>query len=362
MSFELWYTDDQGNRIALLQPERFSYVLTQGDVGAVQITLPSQSGIPSSVAPDRRIEIWRIPRNGQLSLEMVALARKWTFRTTPNGAEWLDLGGVDMNDLLNRRIVAFAAETSQAQKDTFADDMMKEFIDENLVNPATAARTVDILTIEPDTSDADRIVKDVSWQNLLRVIQGIQATSKALGNEVFWGIRPNGATSFVFGTKTGQWGNDRSMDSGNPLIFSPERGNLTNVTFSDDYTREQNYIYAGGQGLASERETQEASDSDRINVSAYNRREGFASATTADSSGGVLSAANDSVSRGRPKKIIRGEILDTDYTPYGGYGWHMGDRVTIDYANMQFDALIRSVSVQVRRGRERIRARIEAQI
>ena len=49
---------------------------------------------------------------------------------------------VSLDDLLMRRVIAYKSGTSQSDKTDFADDMIKEYVDENLLNATDTDRNL----------------------------------------------------------------------------------------------------------------------------------------------------------------------------------------------------------------------------
>lgn len=348
-NYELWYTDDDGKRLALLDTTAgFEYVLVDGDLGWLAVVMPArQSAIYNTIRPDNQIHLYRQPPHQALALELVAFTRRWAFDTTPRGLTSLRMSGPDTNELLARRIVAFAATTSQAAKTDYADDMMKEVVDENLgpATPATARRYP--ITIQSDLSAGTSITKAFSWQNVLTTLQGIQASSKTDGTEVFFAMKPLSPTAFQFQTHTGQPGADRTISTGNkPLVFGLSRGNLVNPFYEEDYSTEASYAYAGGQGLEEERNVQEAEVTARTNRSKWGRIETF-TPSNSKVDAAIAAAANDRLARMRPKIRFSAQLLSTPETPYGAGGWRHGDKVTCDHLGRQFDAIIKQVHNRV---------------
>jgi len=366
--YELWYLDDIGNRLAYVNDViSFDYVKVLGDVGVLSLNIPNRGQVYAGNNPDRRIALYRRPIGGTLSLEIVTLQNFTKLMTTAEGLYQRSIDLADLNDILRRRITAFYAGEAEVLKTDYADDMMKEAVTENLVDNAdysgtpSPARDIDSygFSVQADASAGPSMTKGFAWRNLLAVLQDIQADSKANGSEVFFGIVPTSETTMQF--RTWLQGNDRTSATGtNPIVFSLEWGNLSNPSLSYDYSQSANYVYAGGQGEKTERIIQPASDDDRINISRFGRREAFAH-SSGDSDAAVLADARDQLERSRPKINFSADLINTPLTPYGGIqGWNLGDTVTVNYAGLQFDVLIRAVYVQVNEhGDETVKARVE---
>lgn len=366
--FEVWYADDQGNRIApVYDVAGLQYVIVSGDVGAASISFPRRGQLYDDSTPDRRLHIYRISDTGT-TLELTCFLNEFTIETDDDGLSLRSSGAVDLNDLLRRRIVAYYAGSAQAYMSGNADDVMKEIVRDNFVDNAdysgtpNPARDVDDygLSVASNDSAGASLEMGFSWRIVLNTLQDLQASSRAAGTEAFFGIVPLTETTMEFRTWTGQPGNDRTADGNSPIVFSPEWGNLRKPSIRYDYTKSANYIYAGGRGEESNRVIGTASDGNRAGVSVFGRREAFARASRATSQTAAVDVAENELALSRPKLILSGELLDTPLTPYGGSGWRVGDRVTVRYAGYEVNTIVRSVRVKVNAdGRETITARIE---
>ena len=156
----------------------------------------------------------------------------------------------------------------------------------------------------------------------------------------------------------GQPGRDRSVDGVNPLVFSLENGNLINPRLDYDYSEEATFIYGTGKGRNDVRQI--ATVSDRLDTSKLNRREFQAFSNSADTDA-ITSDADNVLQRKRPLVKLSGTLVDAPATPYGGRGWHVGDKVTVSYQGIQFNVIIRSVKVRINnKGKETVQSRIES--
>lgn len=378
--YSVWYCDDLGRHVAPLPyVGELEYVRTFSGVGFARISIPPDDPIAASVRPDWRLHIYRQPAGGAMALEVVCFLRRFVWSTDAQGRRRLQLQGVDPNDILNRRVVAFYAGDIRSASNGPADDAMKEVVERTLgfgaqfdydsVARSEWARDIrefdgrTVFSIQGKTGDGPKIEKQYAWKNALRTLQEMQATARARGDEVFFGIVPLQPGLLQFQTWVGQPGLDRSVTTGtSPVVFSVEAGTLANPELSYDYTDERNFIYAGGRGIEDDRNIQEADDEARIGLSHFGRNEAFAQASRYDSDDGVQGAAEDELARRRPAVILTGDLLDTPLTPYGGpAGWNLGDKVSLSYEGFQMDTLIRSVHVRVSpQGQEAVRGRVEA--
>ena len=360
-SYEFWLTDDTGRRIEFLEPRWWQYARVVNSAGWFALGLDSQ--YDHLLKPDFRIEIWRRPADYRLGLEMIGLIRDWELWSTDDD-QGTNISGPDINDLLDRRIVGYAAASTEADKTDYADDMMKEMVDENLGAGAVAARDITGLglSIASDLSDGPSLSKAFAWQNMLKSLGAINQASRSEGNEVFFAIIPITNTLFQFQTYTGQPGVDRTQTGSTyGLTISQEWGNLKNPTLSYKHSAESNYIYAGGQGLADEREVVEVEDAVRVGTSQWNRRERFTNASNAKTTAAITGAGNDALSKYRPTVRFAGTLVDSPSARYGVH-WGLGDKLPASYRGELFDVIARAVMVSVNSsGNETITSKLEYQ-
>jgi len=188
-------------------------------------------------------------------------------------------------------------------------------------------------------------------------LRNIADVSYEAGTKLYYGIVPVTGGSFEFRTWVDQPGRDRTDDP--RLVFSMDRGNLRYVSSEWDYSREVNYVYAGGWGEEQERFITEVEDSARVNASAINRREGFVNAQS-ETDAGRTDEGEIELFRNQPIRRFRAEITDAPWTRYGQH-WDLGDRVMVEHGG-QAPCLVAGIHVTVDEdGRETIIGRCEWQ-
>lgn len=367
-TYELWLTTDQGSRIAQLTTGTgFSASRVVNGIGFMSLSLPLSFDI-SLIQPDRMIQLWRAPAGGELGLWRVYFIRRWIFETQ-GSQEVLTVSGPDVNDLLRRRIVAAFSGSSQGSKTDFADDMMKGVVSEAMADgveptPDAGVRAWSNLSVQADLGDGPTISKSFSFDKLLNssgqgVLSALAQAAREAGTEVFFDIVPNVVTgssiTFQFQTFTGQPGQDVT----DRVVFDQQRGNMRDPKLEYDYTEEENYIYAAGQGEGAARNVQQVYDADRYRLSLWNRCEGFADARDQTSDNGVREAGRANLSEGRPKIRFNATPVDTVGTRFGR-DWDFGYKVRARYRNIEFDTIIRATTISIDdNGNENIQARLE---
>lgn len=359
--FEIWLARDDGQRIQILDlAGPFSYTLSLNNVGNFNLSLPL-SFPKDLIAKDRRILFWRKPDGGQLRLDFVGLIRKVTT-TAPGGFIRRVVAGPDANDLLNRRIVAYAAASSQASKTAVADNFILQVARENGGTDTTVsarAYSTTYYSVQSNPSLGPAIVKAYAYRNLLDVMRDLADAARTAGTAVYFGIVPVTETQFQMRVQLTQWGRDRTADSGYPLTFSLENDNLANPELVEDATEEVTIAYGLGDGEESQRDVQTSEDTARSGASVFGRREAAINAV-GNATAGVLDAADGRVVKGRPVSYFTADLLSVPGCVYG-VDWNFGDMVTVSFDGRQFDALIRAVTISVSaNGNETIQCTLEA--
>lgn len=365
--YEIWLTNDAGLQLAPLNTfTRLEASRVVNGIGNFSIYMPL-SFDPSLIAPDRMVQIWRRPTGGTKSLWRVYFIRKWRF-STQGSKQIIQLAGPDTNDLLRRRIVAAYAGSTQASKTDYADDMLKEVVTESIADgvdptPDAGTRVWSNLSITADTSLGPSISREFAWSNLLTTANAgalnvIAKAARAAGTEVFFDVVPDVVSTtsitFKFVTTINQPGADVS----DKVTFDQSRGNMKEPFLEYDFTEEENYVYAGGQGEGALRNVQQVYDADRYNVSIYGRCEGFADARQQASDDGVTDVANTALDDGRPRIRFGAQPVDTAGTRFG-IDWNFGDKVQAKYLNQQFYCIIRGAALSVDDSGEDISTRLD---
>jgi hypothetical protein len=373
-AYELWLTDDYGSRITDRRGETvldnvlwLSATRTVNGIGSFTLQLPP-SFDTDLIQPDRMVQVWRAPEGGRLGLWRVYFVRRWRYETM-GSSEHFTLYGPDVNDVLRRRIVVGFAGSTEAVKDDYADDMMKEFVTESMSDvvapvPTSGTRAWADLAVAGDLSGGPTLSFDVPFKQLLTpsgggVLGDIAKAADAEGTPVYFDIVPNTVTgdsiNFIFRTYTGQPG----MDMTARTVFDQERANLENPFLEYDYTNEVNYVYALGRGAEDNIRWQQPADIPRYSISQWNRCEGTTEAQQQDSDNAVREAGRTALADGLPLRRAGGKPLDVEGTRFG-VDWDHGWKVRERYRGAEFDAIIWTTTISVnRKGEEMVRARME---
>lgn len=321
------------------------YAKNENDFGSLSVDLRPDMDL-SQFKIDDKFELYRIIRGSQpyLELETCWFIRLVRSKVDEQGQSLIHVLCHDALEIADRRIVAYNAGTTYAEKTAPIDNMMKAIMRENFGSLATdTARNLSTyLTIPSDVSLAPSIKDTFPRQKILPLLQELASKSNELGTYLAFDIVKSSETSFTFMTYIGARGKDRGMYSGNPLTFSLENGNVSYSSLSGDYTEERNYIYAGGQGEEDNRVVRTASDTARINLSPFNRREDWIDSTSSADPNVVTAQAQKTLEQERPKIAANVHIQQIEECQYGlHYGF--GDIVVINHKGVSMNVHIDSI-------------------
>lgn len=369
---EVWMSTPEGVRTTCLDyATEIEYALKCNDRAPFRLKLPKKFD-RKLIKLDNIIEIRRGFEPGTMHGDYCGLVRAWKF-SDDAGADYTELYGFSLLDLLRRRVVAYAAGTAQASMTDQADDMIKAIVKDNLGSDSVAARDLTSVgggfTIQADLADGASITKAFSFKNVLDICQEIAAASAQAGTEVFFDIVPTatntgtGGLAFVLETYTGQRGSDRTADSDAPVFVGTNWDNLQNGSLESDYSDEINYAYVLGLGDEDARETTEVTEAGRSGMSIWDRCEGSKDARNTE-----LGDTNARTGEGltyldenKPLFKFGGQIIETSSFRYGrDFFW--GDKITASYGGYMIDCQIKTILVsRDANGSETIIANLESE-
>ena len=338
---------------------RLEYGTRENEIGIMTLTLPAElfPGIPEA---DNILEIYRQVGASApyLELDTAWFIRKWKYNKVGQ-SDVLTMDAQQALCIVDRSIIAYAADTAYTSKTNEADDMMKSLIDENMGAGATdAARDISaVMTIQVDLTLAPSITKAFSWRRMLQTLQEIAKTSFEEGTYLVFDVVRTGPGTFEFQTFIDQRGTDRGVGSASPLVVSTQNGLLSEPELVYDYSEERNYIYIGGRGEGIDRNIVEVSDAARIGLSLLGRRELFIDYRNSDLDATLDTEGNETLKEYRPKIILTGTISDSENLQYG-IDYKYGDIIVGQYNDIILNSHVDAISVIVDSGDETIRANV----
>ena len=338
------------------------YVLKERGIGVLTVRVPPRYGL-ALFRKHSRLLIYRSINGAPEYLEgdatWILTSRVYTL--DEQGVEAITLTAQHANMVLRRRIVAYSAGSAQASKSSAVDTMMRAIVDENFISATDTTRNLasGVLALGAVAGSGPTIAKSFCRDNVLNTLEDLANAAALAGTYTGYEVRTlSGALTFI--VYLSQRGVDRTIGSGNDLIFSPQRRNLVNIDLDEDWTEEATFVYAGGQGEGANRVIQSASNTTAIGESVFGRAELFRDARNSTTTAQVQDEADDALYATRTVRRFSGSAQDTDGCTYGvHYRW--GDRVTAQILDQQFNCRVDPVAVALdRESGEVLDIRLEA--
>lgn len=333
-------------------------------VGALTVRVPMWFE-PGTVRRNSRLLLWEQDRYGDARLlhDTVWLVRKKRWRasdkTTILTAE-CPMG------LLNRRIVAHPPQTDYADKtlDQFEidlpddrlriDNMMRAYVRENFVDPVDTARSLaSYFAVEADRNLGIHSEKTAAWIKILQICQDLARSSEEGGQPLtFDVIATPESPIYTFKLFYNTRGIDRGLDSNNPLVFSQNLGNLTEVEVEEDYSEEGTAVYSLGGDSGASRIYEVVLNDQAIRADPFNRIEFSLDVGDIDEESiSVLIEAGLAALQGRrPRLRITGKTVDNGGVIYGR-DYQYGDRVVVQEQGVQMNASVSAARITISQGR-----------
>lgn len=363
MGYTLTYFSPTGSKITDMEVSSLNLARRENEVGSINLVFPGGFAM-DYFRPEGLFELnrWLTPSYHYLEGDTAWLIRRVRMAIDGSGTETVEVSGVDLNDILRRRIVAYPAGTAYTEKTDYCDDCMKDMVKENLGSMVLdASRNLGArLLVAPDQGLGPIVYGDYAYRNLLDVFTEMVGQARDSGIRMVFNLAYLGNGVVEFRTHKNYSGTNRGTDSQKQVLFSFEDGSLTEPELIADYLDEYNYVYAGGPDEAGVRDVQEAYDGDRIGLGPFARTEFFIDANQSRSSDSILAVAKAYLSKGRPRLLFNGRLVDSPGTQYG-QDYRYGDRVACRFAGVTFNAVLDTLGIQYGSQGEMIDARIHSE-
>lgn len=404
-TYEFWLTDDAGNKIMLLDNYSFfSYSRSTKGFGTLEIGMPY---IPFTwrinpvFQPDRRISVWRSPGIGYpMRREEDYLLRMPRIYTREDGVDLLTFYGRDPKDLLNRRYVIQASGTAYTRKTDYIDDLMKAIVREQML----FGSSVDVdgvadedraypryeFIVQDDLGLGPTMIYNFGDRNVLDTLKELRDASDQLyldnptNRRIFFDVVPievqtsiieildaadpslpildeegralldersasaNASSGFRFETRADLYGMDRTTG----VVFSKENNNLKFPSYSKSHLEEINTVIVKGFGRADSREYDVIQNTANVNLSRWNRCEGFKDASNEPDQANLAEAGKDTLYKGRPDEQLNAVFMSVPGGPDSprslyGIDWDLGDLLPVEYAGKRFNVEVDIVYVAI---------------
>jgi hypothetical protein len=337
------------------------YSRSLNDVGVFAMTLPSDPDWPSIFTLDALIDIERTSSiTGLLQVEETYLTRL-LHRYREGDQERFVVGGLSLNHLLARRLVDPAddplAAGGYSTKAGAADTILIEYANEQCGANASAERQFPNLSVQPTLNIGTPAGRRLRYENLLEVFQDVANQS----NVDFLITRP--IDNFLRLTVQ-PIGTNKTRSRNYPFTafveLNPVRGNLSDPSLLSDRKKEQNFVYALGQGPGENRILQKL-QGEGIHDSPYNRIEFTADVRMAErgDSQTVLTGARAALYEKQAQKVFT--FKPTGAEPGNEYrvDWDIGDALTCSWDDEMIDLRVREVEISLDSSGETITPRLE---
>lgn len=299
-----------------------SYIKAVNRPGLLQFQLWGDHPVLGRIEDKWVVEAWRKPDGGNWGMDFVGLVRdsSWSYTDIPKAV--ITCPGI-MEMLGWRHVLYYAGQTNLTKfLASPAETIMKTLVDYNAAANATTGNgrlrngAITGLSIQADSAAGNVLDYYCSWENLLETLQ---ALSEIGGGDFDLVQTAVGAYEFRF--YSGQLGTDRRTT----VLFSMERGNMSNPAFVSKRSTERTVALVAGQGDEDLRETVIRTGS---NYSATNDIEMFVDAR--DIEFGQTDALQDrgdvKLEEVRAKEAFAFDVLQIQSCQYG-VDYYLGDLV-----------------------------------
>jgi hypothetical protein len=299
---------------------------------------------------------------------------EWFFMRTPQvqltttGTKILTCYMRGMLDLIDRRWLAYNARSPQIVNTTdiisdkvnkvgYAGDVMKEFVNENAGPIATIANgrlrngVFPRFTVSPPNGLGPIWQGARSYKALLATCQEIGHNIDELHPDVhdftdFNVIYDNATNSFLFETYYPQLGVDRTAT----IVFNPDLGNVTDISYTNSRSEEVNAIIVNGPGQQGLR-THATLENIRKFDSPWNDRESVVDSRNQDTTAELDVIARTNLARMGATEAYVFTPQFNETTQYG-YHFHLGDKVSFRFLNFETTKKLVQVHVNMSEGKE----------
>ena len=269
----LYVLDNNFNRIGLVEGYK-SFIWTKRyfTPGDFELYIPATPEAVSMFVRDNMIM-----RSDDLAHAMI-IERVKVDTDEENGNTSL-VSGRCLKSIIHRRIV-----WSQTILDTSVRIGIMKLLNENLISPSIAARTIENFEEGDISPGTNHVSAQFTGDNLGDAVEGILRNNN-LGYDVTVDLPTK---KMYFSILEGE---DRSYDQSDNsyVVFSPEFENLVSTTYTEDATEYHNVARVGGEGEGSARKFVTAGDTE---VSGMDRYEMFCDQRSLSTNNGEISEAD----------------------------------------------------------------------
>lgn len=339
--------DPLGNhKVEIANYKSYDYTLncSPGAIGVLEMELP-RSFNTTLLRKDARIGPWRSIDGRAAYNDGLA---QYTIEVIKYRSTYTAIRAYHTTGLMERRIVAYAAGSSYAQKSAApADNQLKAFWRENAGSLVSGANrdggytNPDIsayVATQSDQSLGPSVAKAAARRQLLAVARELAEASATAGTYMTFEIMAPSEGALELRTYTGQRGVDRRVGTSNQIILREQAGVLENAELEINYHDERTFIVAGGQGEGTSRLIATQRDLVRANASPFGWSESFLDMSNVNDLTSLQDDADSGVWYSRPVITFSGDLIESPVL-VRGVDFDLGDIVTAEdpQTRLQFD-------------------------
>lgn len=370
--YQIWLCSPSGYRQALISDyTALSYSLDAREGGGFSLELPANFDT-SLLVEGAQAEIWQSVNGRAFTWEgsFIALHRPWA--QARRGTRFHTISGPSMTGYIlakNSRVIAYLEADAAASRSGPADNVAKYFVKQT-VGPAAegtdaAADGRDLTGVYGLTFEADQgRAPSISVNGFCKPLADVLAECRKKSEEdtvtpraLYWRFILSGVdpATYRFATYVGRMGVNHGLKSAQPVYISPEFGTAQEVEWDRDRTDEFNSVFVRyNVGVNVGRATVTARS--RAFPGAF--REAFYDASNEVSETAGLAAAKRKLNEGKPKNVMRINVMDTDAIQYGVH-YRLGDRVAVRALGATFDMDVLGVDIAVGRDGRKMTIKLE---
>lgn len=244
------------------------------------------------------------------------------------------VSGKELKNILKQRLVVpdikdsthhFGYDRYPAPQDPDAavETIMKHYVNKHAVNPSDSKRKLPRLVIGIDRSRGLTTRWSERFKPVTDTLKDIGEYS-GIGYTVYLDYENK---QFVFDVIPER---NQIQGSDNPIVFSSEFNNVSNVEYEYDVTDDVTVAYAGGTGEDENRLIQQvARTAEELNLTGYNRKETWIDATNAQTADELVYEARHQLSQHEKKETLTCSALPNKSFEYL-INWDIGSIVTIE--------------------------------
>lgn len=356
-SYEIRVYDHDGvlvNLISVYEYLEFSQRINDSWSHILRLNLASEDDrldfFREDLVRDYIFEVYRVdpvvvPIESELVYE--GLHRTIVDQIKQDGSVLLTLYGTGYTQFLKRRVIVPLVTEENSVKTGPAETAIKDFVDEQAINPTDTNRIIPGLSNEVDSGVGDTATYSARYTNLFTAV-----TRLAEQGGVDFGItKDTDVGTFELQVRE-LWGTDRRVgnaDGNVPTIFDVTLNNMIIPILSHRGSDETNFVYIGGQGQGIDRVIRELEDTSASGVSPWNRHESFVDARNEADSNGLDTRGQAYLNEHRAAIELTFNVAQTLGTRWL-QNWELGDIITARYAGITFTKKIVQVNVVVSAG------------